>query len=1107
MKRLIALLAIVTLLAMVAVALSASAQTNPPASGDWVISDSTTFSNRQITITGSIHIIGNGHLSLTDVDLRFTGIGTHEISLTTNARFTVKDGTISSSGSHFSISSAGRLSMDGCDLTGTDGITINSWRAQVTNCTIDRSGGNGIQVNTPTSGYAAGLDISHNHVINASGYGIRINVPDLGTTEVKVIVHGNNVTSSNQDGIFLSASTDKGRFMMRDNEAYLNSGYGIYANLAVRVVEFRLDDSWAKNNTQDGIRLIVDCSIPHSKYLDRLTSIGNGGQGVFLAFVSSMWDRPVFKNWYIFDNDGGGIYFDSFICATLEDSYNVNDGAQADYNAVNTILEIYGTTHRKAMARVSGGAYTVTSWRYLDFTATWQNSMPCSYNTVEFENAAGDRLFRPYTADIDGWLGNHSEREWVVRETRTFTIHSFTAFLVGGNQRVTGPAIDFNRDFKEELRFFDNQPPDLTVIAPSTNHVQNTDNLTVRGTCMDAHSHARVVQVSFDPEPLWHRKIWLNASGTAVWDLYMDPALDSIYTIFVRAYDWANYPNGIYANITITNVTVDTTAPELTLIKPGPPNTITNSSQTTILGTTDPDVITLTINGEYIPFYGSTFNKNINLNEGNNTLVIIATDYAGNIAKEVRYILLDSIAPIVVVSHPKDGLRTNKPSFVMGGYTDLEGAKMKINGVNVPNENGIWTHTVDLLKGNNVIVIDAEDIARNHRFVYWNIYYDPDPPVITVRGPEDGEIINTSIFILDGFTDVDVLYDQITVNNISIAIDWMGNFETNVTVVEEGPFDLVIFAVDEAGNEETRTIPLIIDLTAPYITNMSLEDGDIVNTRILSVTGETEVGTTLYIEGKIVPVIDGYFQTEINLDEGENYVTLRVTDEAGNYRIIGVIITLDTLAPQVFLDGVLNEIARTKESFYTVVGITEATANVWLAHGTDGITYYAEEVYVNETGEFSHPVILGGNKTTYVSIVALDYAGNGDFTNFTIKQEEKEVESFYAANTGLVWGILILVVVLLVAYPLTRMYVDNQYERRLKKMGIGPTTPMAPPPGVASMPPPQQAPPPGQAPPSGQAPPPGQAPPGPAPAPQQPPRPPRPDETPQASTRPPRDDE
>jgi len=1090
MKRLIALTAIVTLLAIVAVALSASAQTNPPGSGDWAISDSTTFSNRQITITGSIRIIGNGHLSLTDVDLKFTGIAVHDISLTTNGRFTVKDGTITSSGSNFTISADGRLSIDGCNITDTDGITINSWRAQVTNCTIDRSGGTGILVNPPSSGYAAGLDISHNHIINSSGYGIRISVPHMGATDIKVICHGNNVTGSNQDGIFISASGESGRFYLKQNEAYLNSGHGIYANLAVFVVDFRIDGCWAKNNTQDGIRAIVDCSIPLSKYLDRLTSIGNGGQGVYIDFVSSHWPNPEFKNWYMFDNEGGGFYFRNFLCATLENSYNVNDNAQADYTGVNTVLEIYGTTHRKAMARVSGGAYTITSWRYLDFTATWQNGMPCSYNTVEFEDSTGNRLFY-FTADINGHLGNHTVREWVQRETRSMTIHSFTAYMIGGVQRVAGPSIEFDRDFKEDLRFFDNQPPDLTVITPSTNHVQNTDNLTIRGTSMDAHSHVRIVQVSFDLEPVWHRKIWLNTTGTSSWEYSLTDAPDNIYTVFIQAYDWANYPNGVYANITIINVTVDTTAPDLTIIQP-PPYSITNSSQTTVLGTTDSDVISLTINGEYLPFHGFTFNKALNLNEGNNTLVIIATDYAGNIAKDIRYILLDSIAPIVVVSHPMDGLRTNKPSFVMGGYTDLEGAKMRINGEWVTIENGIWTHRVDLLKGNNVILIDAEDVAKNHRFVYHNIYYDPDPPVINVRSPEPGDIINTSIFVLKGFTDVDVLYDQIKVNDISIAIDGMGDFATNVTVVEEGPFDLVIYAIDEAGNEATKTIPLVIDLTAPYITNMPLEDGEIVNTRVLSVTGETETGSTLYIEGKIVPVVDGYFQTDISLDEGDNYVTLRVSDEAGNVRVMGLIVTLDTLAPQVFVEGVLDGMARTKESFYTAVGTTEATAIVSLAHGSDGITYDTEEVYINEKGEFAHPVILSGNRTTYVSILTMDYAGNREYTNFTIQQDKKEVESFYAANTSLIWGILVLVIVMFVAYPLTRMYVDNEYERRLKKMGYGPTAPQAPPPVMAPMPPPEQA---------------AQAPPGPAPAARQPPRPPRPDEEAPPPPRPPRDDE
>ncbi len=1088
MKRALILIALVALLAIVAVALSASAQTDPPDFGDWVISDSTSIPNRQVTITGSVRVIGNGHLSLSNVNLRFTGAVDHKITTTTNARLTIQGGTITSSGSNWKMESEGRTAINGCDMTSTDGILLNSWSTQVKNCTIDRAGGTAINVQ-PTGTYQGGMDISHNNVTNASGYGILISLPDMGNTEIWVICHGNNASGSLQDGIRVTATTEKGRFFLRSNEVYKNGGHGLYASLTVRVVEVRVDDVWAKNNTGDGVHVVVGCSIHHMKYLAGVTSIGNGGQGLLIDFTQTHWARPVFSNLYIEDNEGGGFAFRNFICATLKDSYNVNDGSQADYNAVNTVLEIYGTTHRKAMARVSGGAYLITSFRTLEFTATWQNGMPCRQNTVEFEDPAGNRLFY-YTSDYDGYLGRHEEWDWMVKETRSVIRRSITAYLVGGQMRLTGPGIDFDRDYNENLVFFDNQAPDLTVVSPGSNHVQNYDNLTIRGTCLDAHSHARVVQISFDDEPLWKNKVWLNASGTSAWDFYLDPAPDSVFTIYVRAFDWANYPGGIYANITIMNVTVDTTAPSLTIIQPGP-NTITNSSQITILGTTDADVITLTINGEYLNFSGGTFNKPLTLYEGNNTLVTVATDYAGNIAKDIRYILLDSIAPIIVVDQPRDGLRTNKDAVDMGGYTDLEGVAMTINGRSVEVSNGVWTSRISLVKGNNIIVIDAVDIAENHRVVNHEIYYDPDPPFIDIDEPADGGLVNSSIFVVRGRTDRDIKFNQITVNDIRIEVDELGYFRTNVTVVEEGSFDLVINATDWAGNEASRTVPLFIDLTPPVISNLSIADGDIVNTRVLTVEGQTEDGVTLYIENKIVVVRDGRFSTEVHMVEGENLITLRISDEAGNTRTVNPIVTLDTQQPQVFVDGVLNGVVKTEDNFYNVVGNTETTASVVIGYGSES-DKTTEIVYVDSKGEFSHPVILGKNKTTWVTITATDYAGNTYTANFTVKRVEPEEPGFYEANSDVVWGIIFVVAAVLIAIPVVVMLMGTEYKRRLKRMGYS-TGPVQAPPAQPAPPSALQAQVMAQ-----------QQPPQP---PDQTPRPPRDDETPAAAPRPPRGDE
>ncbi|MCJ2539992.1 MAG: hypothetical protein LN414_01830, partial [Candidatus Thermoplasmatota archaeon] len=615
MKRTMFMIAMMAFLAIAALTLTASAQTPPPASGDWIITDSTTFTNQQISITGDVLVQGNGHLSMTNVNLRFTGSGDHDIRVTTNARLTISGGSITSSGKDFTMTLGGNSANDGCSISNTGGIAISTWKVKVTNNTITGSSGDGIRF-IPMDGYIRAADISNNRITDSTWYGMNISVTDVGASAVKLICVGNNVSDSLMDGIHAEANSDTGTFMFQSNELYKNMGNGLYANLRVLTVEFRLDDIRAHNNTNHGIYVSTYSSTMRAKYMDRVTSIGNGGEGVFIDFQNQHWYYPVFRNWYVWDNEGGGIQFQNFECATLMNSYCVNNGAVTDYSVVNTNLEIYKTTHRKAAGSVSGGAYMITSFRTLNFTATWQNGLPCSYNTVEFEDTGGNRLF-VFTATYEGWLGNRTQWDWRVRETRSTPRHSVTPYLVGGSQRLTGSSFDFDRDFDEDLVFHDIVTPDLTVEGPGTNHVQNYDNLTIFGKCVDAHSGPKVVQISFDPQPSWDKKHWLNASGSHVWNYNMDPAPDAVLTIYVRAFDWANYPNGMYANITITNVTVDTQAPNLTIIQPAQ-YTITNQSKLTVLGTTDPDVVSLTFNGEALDAYGGTFNKAIQLNEGIN---------------------------------------------------------------------------------------------------------------------------------------------------------------------------------------------------------------------------------------------------------------------------------------------------------------------------------------------------------------------------------------------------------------------------------------------------------------------------------------------------------
>jgi len=1097
MRRALVLISLLALVAVAALALTASAQTPPPSSGDWVITDSTTYANQQISITGNVMVQGNGHLSLTNVNLRFTGNNPHSLQVTSNARLTISGGSISSTGTQHTLNLGGNSAIDGCTITQTGGVSITTWKATFTNNTITRSSGVGISA-TPGDSYSRALDISDNLVTNASGNGIYVRVPDSGSNSIKVICVGNNVSGSFNDGIRIEASTDQASFFLEGNILYRNSGHGLFGSLSVRtIVDLHIDDTWAKNNTLDGVHITCSASNMWTKYVYSVSSIGNDGEGVYIWFTGQQWPNPVFRRWYIYDNSAGGLNFRGFQCATLENSYNVNSRAQVDYVVSSANLETYGTIHRKGNARVTG-PHQVISYRYLNFRATWQNGNPCRSKTVEFENAAGERLF-VYTSDYYGQMGNHTEWDWRVRETRSFLRQTFTPYLVGGTQRLTGSTQEFDRDFKEDLVFHDTQTPDLTVKEPTTNDIQNDDVLVITGKCQDAHSGVKVVQISFDNEPSWDKKVWRNATGTNDWNYTLFNAPDDVYNIFVRAFDSASYPSGLYANVTITNVTVDTTPPTLGIIQPMK-DIITNQTQITVLGTTDPDVVSLTLNGEELQYFGGTFNKNMILNEGVNNIVIIATDYAGNFANVTRKITVDTIAPIVVVKHPPNDYYTNQSKIQMGGVTDRSGVTMTVDGdpVDSLQSDGTWSHEVDLLKGWNPIVIDAVDVALNHRIITHRIYYDPDPPRINVIKPEAGDIVNSSVFVIMGNTDADVSNQQIKVNGIWIGLE-NSVFDSEFTLLEEGPTNLTFFARDWAGNTRTVIVPIIIDTTPPTISQLLPIDGEVVNAHVVNVTGVTEVGATLYVDGKYVSLVDGSFMEQVNLEEGDNEVVIRVTDVAGNTRIIRRLIVLDTRPPEIFIDGLIGgDRFRTDQNFLTLTGTTDPGSVLIIAYGAMiGIPTTIETIVVSDDGEWSYPVLLGNNKTTYVLLISTDYAGNSHTEAFMIKKEVEDEPTFTEAHPEVLWGILIVAIVLIVAYPLTKMGLDRTYEHRLKVMGFGSAAQRPPPPPPGQRRPPG---PPGQRPPG----PPGQRPPGAPPRgpPRRPPGPP-PGQAPRPSPRPP----
>ena len=103
-----------------------------------------------------------------------------------------------------------------------------------------------------------------------------------------------------------------------------------------------------------------------------------------------------------------------------------------------------------------------------------------------------------------------------------------------------------------------------------------------------------------------------------------------------------------------TAFVVSTTAPSLTVNTPTE-GLITNSNRLTVTGSTTPgsDAVTIAdvkVNNASVKLSGDstkTFSHEVTLTEGKNTITVVSTDSIGKATTVIRYVTLDTKAPII----------------------------------------------------------------------------------------------------------------------------------------------------------------------------------------------------------------------------------------------------------------------------------------------------------------------------------------------------------------------------------------------------------------------------------------------------------------------------
>jgi hypothetical protein len=153
------------------------------------------------------------------------------------------------------------------------------------------------------------------------------------------------------------------------------------------------------------------------------------------------------------------------------------------------------------------------------------------------------------------------------------------------------------------------------------------------------------------------------------------------------------------------------------------------------------------------------------------------------------------------------------------------------------------------------------------------------------------------------------------------------------------------------------TLPPFLDITYPA-------QELLVNTTSVEVTGRTEPGCTVRIDGEPVPFYLGQFSAEVNLQEGTNEILVMARDPAGNINSSLVRVTRDTIAPGLTV-SVPREGAVIGERVLAVSGTVEEGARV-LVDGREAAV----------SGPFFSANVTLVEGANLITVLAQDPAGN-----------------------------------------------------------------------------------------------------------------------------------
>ncbi|TLM76537.1 thrombospondin type 3 repeat-containing protein [Microbulbifer harenosus] len=161
-------------------------------------------------------------------------------------------------------------------------------------------------------------------------------------------------------------------------------------------------------------------------------------------------------------------------------------------------------------------------------------------------------------------------------------------------------------------------------------------------------------------------------------------------------------------------------------------------------------------------------------------------------------------------------------------------------------------------------------------------------PVVMINSPATLSTVGHTPITVQGVVDPDAV--AFTVNGLAVPFE--GGVFTAQVSLHEGHNTVVARMVDASDTVSTASISIALDLTPPYITVDSHEDGQVVHTEAVSITGLVndivrgtieEDEATVTVNGIAADIVNRSYQAvDVPLEVGENSITVEAVDQVGN---------------------------------------------------------------------------------------------------------------------------------------------------------------------------------------------------------------------------------